>query len=125
MSQILELRIPTLITLSTRAQVEVEACLPQPPSTPYAALYREGIGTILRPESALFGISVTNFVYYYWYEFTRSAFEKAAIQGRPSLEKAHDRGSMIAGAHCRERHGVDHQPDLGHQHSHDYPRKKS
>ena len=48
--------------------------------------------------SALFGISVTNFVYYYWYEWTRSAFEKAALKaGRPS-KRLTTAESMMAGA---------------------------
>jgi adenine nucleotide transporter 17 len=49
-------------------------------------------------ESALFGISVTNFVYYYWYEFTRAVFEKAAIQGGRASKKLTTVESMIAGA---------------------------
>jgi adenine nucleotide transporter 17 len=46
----------------------------------------------------LFGISVTNFVYYYWYEFTRAAFEKAATQGGRASKKLTTVESMIAGA---------------------------
>jgi adenine nucleotide transporter 17 len=49
-------------------------------------------------ESALFGISVTNFVYYYWYEWTRSTFEKAAIQAGRASKKLTTVESMIAGA---------------------------
>lgn len=49
-------------------------------------------------ESALFGISVTNFVYYYWYEWTRSAFEKAAIKAGRASKKLTTVESMIAGA---------------------------
>lgn len=49
-------------------------------------------------ESALFGISVTNFVYYYWYEWTRAAFEKAAVQAGRASKKLTTVESMIAGA---------------------------
>ncbi|KAJ5404072.1 hypothetical protein N7509_003943 [Penicillium cosmopolitanum] len=73
-----------LITLSTRAQVESKRAH----STALDAVRRI---------SALFGISVTNFVYYYWYEWTRSTFEKAAITaGR--AKKLTTIESMIAGA---------------------------
>lgn len=62
-------------------------------------MQREGIsGLYSGLESALFGISVTNFVYYYWYEFTRSAFEKAAIKGGRGSKKLTTVESMIAGA---------------------------
>lgn len=37
-------------------------------------------------------------MYYYWYEFTRSAFEKAAIQGGRASKKLTTVESMIAGA---------------------------
>jgi adenine nucleotide transporter 17 len=59
---------------------------------------REGIaGLYSGLESALFGISVTNFVYYYWYEWTRSTFETAALKaGR--AKKLTTIESMIAGA---------------------------
>lgn len=49
-------------------------------------------------ESALFGISVTNFVYYYWYEWTRAAFEKAAVQAGRASKKLTTVESIIAGA---------------------------
>ena len=49
-------------------------------------------------ESALFGISVTNFVYYYWYEWTRAAFEKAAEKAGRASKKLTTAESMIAGA---------------------------
>jgi adenine nucleotide transporter 17 len=59
---------------------------------------REGIiGLYSGLESALFGISVTNFVYYYWFEWTRSAFEKAAEKAGRS-KKLSTIESMIAGA---------------------------
>lgn len=62
-------------------------------------IQREGAaGLYSGLESALFGISVTNFVYYYWYEFTRSAFEKAATQGGRASKKLTTLESIIAGA---------------------------
>ena len=46
---------------------------------------QEGVpGLYAGLDSAVFGISVTNFVYYYWYEWTRSFFQRAAAAaGRP------------------------------------------
>jgi adenine nucleotide transporter 17 len=60
---------------------------------------REGIsGLYAGIESAMFGISVTNFVYYYWYEWTRAFFENAALKsGRPN-KKLTTLESMAAGA---------------------------
>ncbi|PYH42791.1 putative peroxisomal membrane protein Pmp47 [Aspergillus saccharolyticus JOP 1030-1] len=88
-----------LITLSTRAQVESKRAH----STIYDAIrrivQREGFaGLYSGLESALFGISVTNFVYYYWYEWTRSAFEKAARKAGSASKKLTTVESMIAGA---------------------------
>ncbi|KAF1990607.1 mitochondrial carrier [Aulographum hederae CBS 113979] len=87
-----------LITLSTRAQVESKRADTGPLDAARRIIQREGIiGLYAGMESALFGISVTNFVYYYWYEWTRSTFEKAAIKaGRSS--KLTTVESMIAGA---------------------------
>lgn len=60
---------------------------------------REGItGLYAGLDSALFGISVTNFVYYYWYEWTRSGFEKAAVTAGRASKKLTTIESMIAGA---------------------------
>ncbi|KAL9614384.1 MAG: hypothetical protein Q9167_001113 [Letrouitia subvulpina] len=88
-----------LITLSTRAQVESKRAH----STTYDAVrrivQREGItGLYSGLDSALFGISVTNFVYYYWYEWTRSFFERAAIRSSRASKKLTTLESMIAGA---------------------------
>lgn len=60
---------------------------------------REGVsGLYAGLDSAVFGISVTNFVYYYWYEWTRGFFEAAAARaGRPS-KKLTTVEAMIAGA---------------------------
>ena len=60
---------------------------------------REGVsGLYAGINSALFGISVTNFVYYYWYEWTRAFFEKAAIKAGRASQKLTTIESMIAGA---------------------------
>jgi solute carrier family 25 (peroxisomal adenine nucleotide transporter), member 17 len=62
-------------------------------------VHREGIrGLYAGLDSALFGISVTNFVYYYWYEWTRAGFEKAAITAGRTSKKLTAVESMIAGA---------------------------
>ncbi len=60
---------------------------------------REGItGLYAGLDSALFGISVTNFVYYYWYEWTRAGFEKAAVKAGRASKRLTTIESMIAGA---------------------------
>lgn len=41
---------------------------------------------------------MTNFVYYYWYEWTRSAFEKAAVKAGRASKKLTTVESIIAGA---------------------------
>ncbi|KAG0157950.1 hypothetical protein PDIDSM_5462 [Penicillium digitatum] len=88
-----------LITLSTRAQVESKRAHSTTLDAVRRIVQREGIsGLYSGLESALFGISVTNFVYYYWYEFTRSAFEKAATQGGRASKNLTAVESMIAGA---------------------------
>ncbi|OQE22077.1 hypothetical protein PENFLA_c013G09530 [Penicillium flavigenum] len=88
-----------LITLSTRAQVESKRAHSTALDAVRRIVQREGIsGLYSGLESALFGISVTNFVYYYWYEFTRAVFEKAAIQGGRASKKLTTVESMIAGA---------------------------
>jgi solute carrier family 25 (peroxisomal adenine nucleotide transporter), member 17 len=46
----------------------------------------------------LFGISVTNFVYYYWYEWTRAGFERAAVTAGRASKNLTTVESMIAGA---------------------------
>jgi adenine nucleotide transporter 17 len=46
----------------------------------------------------LFGISVTNFVYYYWYEWSRAALEKAAVKAGRTSKRLTTLESMIAGA---------------------------
>lgn len=88
-----------LITLSTRAQVESKRA-----ETPFLAavrqiVAREGVaGLYAGLDSAVFGISVTNFVYYYWYEWTRGSFETAAIRAGRASKKLTTIEAIIAGA---------------------------
>jgi len=88
-----------LITLSTRAQVESKRAQSSTLDAARRIIKREGlVGLYAGLESALFGISVTNFVYYYWYEWTRAFFEKAAIKAGRASKKLTTVESMIAGA---------------------------
>ncbi|KAF7956708.1 hypothetical protein EAE96_004038 [Botrytis aclada] len=88
-----------LITLSTRAQVESKRADSGFLDAVKRIIEREGItGLYAGLDSALFGISVTNFVYYYWYEWTRSGFEKAALKAGRASKKLTTIESMIAGA---------------------------
>lgn len=68
-----------LITLSTRAQVESRRADTSFLEAVEGIVAREGVsGLYAGLDSAVFGIGVTNFVYYYWYEWTRAAFERRA-----------------------------------------------
>lgn len=88
-----------LITLSTRAQVESKRADTSTLDAVRHIIKREGIaGLYSGLDSALFGISVTNFVYYYWYEWTRSFFERAAVTSGRASKKLTTVESMIAGA---------------------------
>jgi adenine nucleotide transporter 17 len=88
-----------LITLSTRAQVESKRAETSTVAAIRHIINREGIsGLYSGLDSALFGISVTNFVYYYWYEWTRSFFEKAAQKAGRADKKLTTAESMAAGA---------------------------
>ncbi|MCJ1451430.1 hypothetical protein MMC28_001767 [Mycoblastus sanguinarius] len=88
-----------LITLSTRAQVESKRAQSSTYDAVRRIVQREGItGLYSGLDSALFGISVTNFVYYYWYEWTRAFFERAAIRTSRASKKLTTLESMIAGA---------------------------
>ncbi|KAK3169882.1 hypothetical protein OEA41_009266 [Lepraria neglecta] len=87
-----------LITLSTRAQVESKRAQSSTYDAVRRIVQREGIaGLYSGLDSALFGISVTNFVYYYWYEWTRAFFSRAALRTRTST-KLTTLESMLAGA---------------------------
>ncbi|GKT47059.1 peroxisomal membrane protein PMP47A [Colletotrichum spaethianum] len=88
-----------LITLSTRAQVESKRADSAFLTAVQKIVAREGVsGLYSGLESALFGISVTNFVYYYWYEWTRAFFETAAVKAGRASKKLTTVESMIAGA---------------------------
>lgn len=88
-----------LVTLSTRAQVESKKTHQSTLETIKHIIEREGVsGLFAGLDSALFGIGVTNFVYYYWYEWSRSFFEKRALSlGRNSMRLS-TLESMAAGA---------------------------
>ena len=88
-----------LITLSTRAQVESKRADTSTLAAVRHIINREGVsGLYSGLDSALFGISVTNFVYYYWYEWTRSFFEKAAEKSGRLSKNLTTLESMAAGA---------------------------
>ncbi|TFB05360.1 Peroxisomal membrane protein PMP47B [Trichoderma ghanense] len=88
-----------LITLSTRAQVESKKAESKFTEAVQKIIAREGVsGLYAGINSALFGISVTNFIYYYWYEWTRAFFEKAATRAGRASKKLTTVEAMIAGA---------------------------
>ncbi|KAL9080325.1 MAG: hypothetical protein Q9159_007627 [Coniocarpon cinnabarinum] len=88
-----------LITLSTRAQVESKRAQSSMLDAVRHIVDREGVGGLFSGlDSALFGISVTNFVYYYWYEWSRAAFERASIASGRGTRKLTTTESMMAGA---------------------------
>jgi adenine nucleotide transporter 17 len=104
-----------LITLSTRSQVESKRAQTSVLDATRHIIQREGFGGLYAGlDSAVFGISVTNFVYYYCkrgldahltttpltstgYEWSRAAFETAAVKAGRS-RKLSTLESMIAGA---------------------------
>jgi adenine nucleotide transporter 17 len=60
---------------------------------------QEGIaGLYSGLSSSLLGISFTNFVYYYWYEWTRAFFEAAAERAGRASKKLTTLETIIAGA---------------------------
>ncbi|RPA81246.1 mitochondrial carrier [Ascobolus immersus RN42] len=72
-----------LLTLSTRSQIESRRASSSFVDAARRIIDREGLtGLYSGLESAIFGISVTNFVYYYWYEWSRSALHVRS-GGRP------------------------------------------
>ncbi|KAI0484615.1 mitochondrial carrier [Xylariaceae sp. FL0804] len=88
-----------LVTLSTRAQVESKRAETAFLAAVQRIIAREGFsGLYAGLDSAVFGISVTNFVYYYWYEWTRAFFEQAAARAGRASKKLTTVESMIAGA---------------------------
>ncbi|KAH8167385.1 mitochondrial carrier [Xylaria telfairii] len=88
-----------LITLSTRAQVESKRAETDFLAAVKRIVAREGVaGLYAGLDSAVFGISVTNFVYYYWYEWTRAFFENAATKAGRASRKLTTVESMMAGA---------------------------
>ncbi|KAK5635280.1 hypothetical protein RRF57_010992 [Xylaria bambusicola] len=88
-----------LITLSTRAQVESKRAETDFFKAVKRIVAREGVaGLYAGLDSAVFGISVTNFVYYYWYEWTRAFFEAAAARTGRASKKLTTVESMMAGA---------------------------
>ncbi|KAI1654186.1 mitochondrial carrier [Daldinia decipiens] len=88
-----------LITLSTRAQVESKRAETAFLAAVKQIVAREGVsGLYAGLDSAVFGISVTNFVYYYWYEWTRGFFEAAASRAGRASKKLTAIEAIIAGA---------------------------
>ncbi|KEY66456.1 hypothetical protein S7711_06196 [Stachybotrys chartarum IBT 7711] len=88
-----------LVTLSTRAQVESRKAETKFVEAVRNIVAREGFaGLYSGINSALFGISITNFVYYYWYEWTRAFLEQAAIKSGRINKKLTTVESMLAGA---------------------------
>ncbi|KAI9787357.1 MAG: hypothetical protein M1816_007643 [Peltula sp. TS41687] len=88
-----------LITLSTRAQVESKRAQSSVLDAVRRIIQREGVtGLYSGLASALFGISITNFVYYYWYEWTRAVLEKAALRAGRASKRLTTLEYMIAGA---------------------------
>lgn len=94
-----------LITLSTRAQTEAKKASSSkekalsPLDAAKDIIRREGVsGLYSGLESALFGISVTNFVYYYFFEGTRSLYENSKRNAGNKNLSLSTLESMVAGA---------------------------
>lgn len=128
-----------LITLSTRAQVESKRAQ----STTYDAIrriiQREGItGLYSGLDSALFGISVTNFVYYYCTRYATieslphrplmaiyrvrmdaCIFRACRNTHLARLLQTHDSRIHDRWRHCRIRYSTDHESDLGSKYTYD------
>lgn len=132
-----------LITLSTRSQVESKRAQSSVPDAIRRIIQREGIsGLYAGLDSAVFGISVTNFVYYYCTppsptpQITISSLppsnpvstrvrmvSRRLRKGRPQIrslsQQAHNPRSHGRWRPRRLRHRPHHQPHLGRQHPHD------
>ncbi|KAI9364972.1 mitochondrial carrier domain-containing protein [Zopfochytrium polystomum] len=100
-----------LVTVSTRSQVSktpaAAATASDGKKTPPAGqldafrkiIREEGVqGLYSGIESALFGIAVTQGVYYYWYELVKAAFEKAAGVKRAMTTLESMSAGAVAGA---------------------------
>ncbi|KAI8917956.1 mitochondrial carrier domain-containing protein [Entophlyctis helioformis] len=82
-----------LVTISTRSQVSKTARVSQRQAL-LKILKEEGVaGLYSGISSAMFGIALTQYVYYYWYEFVKSALEKASSARNLSITQ-----NMITGA---------------------------
>ena len=89
-----------LITISTRAQVNKQTTHKNALTAQIEAFKKivsdEGIsGLYSGINSALFGIAITQGVYYYWYEFVKAHFELDAHGKKKNMTTAE---SMLAGA---------------------------
>ncbi|KAL5615337.1 uncharacterized protein BROUX77_001174 [Berkeleyomyces rouxiae] len=88
-----------LVTLSTRAQVDSRKADSTFLDAAKKIIAREGFGGLYAGlNSALFGISVTNFVYYFWYEWCKSFFESAALKAGRHSRRLTAGESILAGA---------------------------
>lgn len=98
-----------LITLSTRAQTESKKSNKESATTHRPSvsaldaakdiIKREGVsGLYSGLESALFGISITNFVYYYFYEGTRTMYENSKRASGNKTLNLSTVESIVAGA---------------------------
>ncbi|PHH51751.1 Peroxisomal membrane protein PMP47B [Ceratocystis fimbriata CBS 114723] len=88
-----------LVTLSTRAQVDSRKAESTFMDAAKKIIAREGFGGLYSGlNSALFGISVTNFVYYFWYEWSKSLFENAAVKAGRHSRRLTAGESILAGA---------------------------
>ncbi len=84
-----------LITLSTRAQVDIKKVHANQLEAVKRILEREGIaGLYAGLQSALFGIGVTNGIYYFFYEWSKELLGKARSRKAGPLTTAE---SMLAG----------------------------
>ncbi|KXS11358.1 mitochondrial carrier [Gonapodya prolifera JEL478] len=90
-----------LFTLSTRNQVSRDKTAGAGGQLAIAQkiLKEEGLpGFYAGIDSAIFGIAITNGVYYYFYEAVKAAFEKAAVRAAGKARPMTALESMLAGA---------------------------